>query len=565
MKKLIDTALGEIPASLLLKNAQVINVFSGEIVNTNVAVADSTIAGVGPYTEGEKIVDLKGRYLLPGLIDAHIHIESSLLTPANFTAAIVPHGTTTIIADPHEIANVAGLTGVEYMVNASRDLPLDVFFMMPSCVPATSLETSGAFLDANTIKEAFRLYPQSLGLAEMMNFPGVIFKNEDVLEKIRTACNQNRLIDGHAPRLEGKKLNAYCGVGINTDHECTTSEEAREKLELGMHILVREGSAAKNLTELLPVINEYTWPYFSFCSDDRHPSDLVKEGSINYILRKAVAAGLDPITAVRIATINAARHYRLAKLGAIAPGYQADLVVVDNLTDFNVKEVYKKGRLVASDHVFLHSLVDINDSTILDTVHLPNLENKLKVTVPPGKKYARVIDVLPEQIITKNTCISTKNISSAEDISVIAVVERHGNNGQIAIGLVKGFGIKNGALASTVAHDSHNLILVGKDAQDMELAAHTIADMHGGLAVVREGKILASLALPVAGLMSRENVFTVAEQYDYLLQAAKETGCSLPSPFMTMSFLSLPVIPELKITDQGLIDAVCLEKTDLFF
>ena len=565
MKKLIDTALGEIPASLLLKNAQVINVFSGEIVNTNVAVADSTIAGVGPYTEGEKIVDLKGRYLLPGLIDAHIHIESSLLTPANFAAAVVPHGTTTVIADPHEIANVAGLTGVEYMVNASRDLSLDVFFMIPSCVPATSLETSGASLDANQIEEAFRLYPQSLGLAEMMNFPGVIFKNEDVLEKIRTACNQNRLIDGHAPRLEGKKLNAYCGVGINTDHECTTPEEAREKLGLGMHILVREGSAAKNLTALLPVINEYTWPYFSFCSDDRHPSDLIKEGSINHILRKAVVAGLDPITAIRIATINTARHYRLAKLGAIAPGYQADLVVVDNLTEFNVKEVYKKGRLVASDHAFLPSLIEVNDSAILDTVHLPNLENKLKITIPPGKKYARVIEVLPKQIITKNTCISTKNISSAEDISVIAVVERHGNNGQIALGLVKGFGIKKGALASTVAHDSHNLILVGKDAKDMELAAQTIADMHGGLAVVREGKILASLALPVAGLMSRENVCTVAQQYDNLLQAAKETGCTLPSPFMTMSFLSLPVIPELKITNQGLIDAICLEKTDLFF
>jgi adenine deaminase len=567
-KKIIDIARGEAPADILLKNAFLVNVFTGEILTANVALKGSVIAGVGDYSWGQEVVNLAGKYIIPGLIEAHLHIESSLLTPANFAAAAVVHGTTTVIADPHEIVNVAGLDGLRYMVNAAQELPLDIFYMLPSCVPATQLETTGAIIGPAEIQEGFKICPSSPGLAEVMNFPGVYLKEPDVLAKIKTACENKCLIDGHAPALSGKNLNAYLSAGILTDHECTTLEEALEKLRLGMKIIIREGSAAKNLLDLLPLVNEKTWPNLLFGCDDRHPADLITEGEIDNILRRAVAAGLDSVAAVQIATLNPARHYHLPGLGGIAPGYKADLVVVNNLTEFKVEMVYKAGKLVAREGKILDglsgNLSEAVDKQILNTVHLPDLRRRLTLNKPPSSILARVIEVLPDQILTKGVLIPAGKISSPEGILKVAVVERHGKNGNVALGLVKGFGLIKGALASTVAHDSHNLILVGENEENMELAAQTVAATGGGLAVTAGGKVLASLALPVAGLMSDLDASTVARQYQKLNDAAREIGCTLPSPFMTMSFLALPVIPELRITDGGLVDVNKLEFTALW-
>ena len=563
-EKIIDVARGNAPADILLKDALLVNVFTGEILTANVAVKDSVIAGVGDYSWGQEVVNLTGKYLIPGLIDAHLHIESSLLTPAGFAAAAVVHGTTTVIADPHEIVNVAGLDGLRYMVKAAQELPLDIFYMLPSCVPATQLEAAGTFIGPAEIQEGFKICPSSPGLAEVMNFPGVYLKEPDVLAKIKTARENKRLIDGHAPALSGKNLNAYLSAGILTDHECTALEEALEKLRLGMKIIIREGSAAKNLLDLLPLVNEKTCPNLFFGCDDLHPVDLITGGEIDNILRRAVAAGLESVTAVQMATLNPARHYHLPGLGGIAPGYKADLVVVNNLTEFKVEMVYKAGKLVAREGKILGSLSEVVDKKMLNTVHLPDLKGRLTLKKPPSSTLARVIEVLPNQILTKGVLIPAGKIGPSEGILEVAVVERHGKNGNAALGLVKGFGVIKGAMASTVAHDSHNLILVGANEEDMELAAQTVAATGGGLAVTAGGKVLASLALPVAGLMSDQDASTVARQYQKLSNAAREIGCILSSPFMTMSFLALPVIPELRITDKGLVDVDKLEFTALW-
>jgi len=563
-EKIIDVARGNAPADILLKDALLVNVFTGEILTANVAVKDSVIAGVGDYSWGQEVVNLTGKYLIPGLIDAHLHIESSLLTPAGFAAAAVVHGTTTVIADPHEIVNVAGLDGLRYMVKAAQELPLDIFYMLPSCVPATQLEVAGTFIGPAEIQEGFKICPSSPGLAEVMNFPGVYLKEPDVLAKIKTARENKRLIDGHAPALSGKNLNAYLSAGILTDHECTALEEALEKLRLGMKIIIREGSAAKNLLDLLPLVNEKTCPNLFFGCDDLHPVDLITGGEIDNILRRAVAAGLESVTAVQMATLNPARHYHLPGLGGIAPGYKADLVVVNNLTEFKVEMVYKAGKLVAREGKILGSLSEVIDKKMLNTVHLPDLKGRLTLKKPPSSTLARVIEVFPNQILTKGVLVPAGKISLSEGILEVAVVERHGKNGNVALGLVKGFGVIKGAMASTVAHDSHNLILVGANEEDMELAAQTVAATGGGLAVTAGGKVLASLALPVAGLMSDQDASTVARQYQKLSNAAREIGCTLPSSFMTMSFLALPVIPELRITDKGLVDVDKLEFTALW-
>jgi adenine deaminase len=558
-EKIIDLARGNAPADILLTDALLVNVFTGEILKANVAIKGSVIAGVGDCSWGQEVENLTGKYLIPGLIDAHLHIESSLLTPAGFAAAAIVHGTTTVIADPHEIVNVAGLDGLRYMVKAAQELPLDIFYMLPSCVPATQLETAGAVIGLTEIQEGFKICPSSPGLAEVMNFPGVYLKEPDILAKIKTIRENKRLIDGHAPALSGKNLNAYLSAGILTDHECTALEEALEKLRLGMKIIIREGSAAKNLLELLPLANEKTCPNLFFGCDDCHPVDLIGEGEIDNILRRAVAAGLDPVTAVQMATLNPARHYHLQDLGGIAPGYKADLVVVNNLTEFKVEMVYKAGKLAAREGKVLGSLSKVVDKKMLNTVHLPDLKGRLTLKKPPSSILARVIEVLPNQILTKGILVPAGKISPSEGILKVAVVERHGKNGNVALGLVKGFGVIKGAMASTVAHDSHNLILVGANEDDMELAAQTVAATGGGLAVTAGGKVLASLALPVAGLMSDQDASTVARQYQKLSNAAWEIGCILSSPFMTMSFLALPVIPELRITDRGLVDVNKLE------
>lgn len=554
VRRFIDVATGHFPADLVLKNCLVVNVFSGEIIKNNVALIDGIIAGVGDNFAGREEINLNGRYLIPGLIDGHCHIESSMLVPAQFAAAVLPHGTTAVIADPHEIVNVAGLEGLSFMVEISRGLPVDFFYMIPSCVPSTHMETSGASIGSDEIKEAFRLYPQSPGLAEMMNFPGFYRKVTDILKKIQVASEEKRLVDGHAPMLSGKNLAAYIGAGILTDHECTSTEEALEKIRLGMKIIIREGSAAKNLLELLPVVNEWTYPEIFFCSDDRHPGDLISEGGIDYILRKAVAAGLNPVTAIRMATINPARHYKLTGYGAVAPGYRADLVVVDNLNDFTVEMVFKSALLAALDGKMLSGCMPGGSEKMKKTVFLPDLGSRLEFKEFPPDSLARVIKVFPEQIITEQLLVQAARIDFGKGFSRVAVIERHGKNGNIALGLVYGFGSLNGALASTVAHDSHNLILVGTDQHDIELAAITTAEMGGGLVVVSGGRVIAGMPLPVGGLMSEGDVYETAKQQEEVNLAAKKIGCVLPSPFMTMSFLALPVIPELRITDRGLVD-----------
>jgi len=562
VENIIDVARA--PADILFKDAFVVNVFTGEILKQNVAVKDGVIAGVGDYSRGEEVFELAGKYLIPGLIDAHIHIESSMLTPAAFAAAVVPRGVTAVVADPHEIVNVAGLDGLDYMIGASRGLPLDIFFMIPSCVPATRLETAGASIEGKEIRESFKRYSRSPGLAEMMNFPGVCLKDPDVLDKIKAARESGRLIDGHAPMLGGRDLNAYISAGILTDHECITAEEALEKLRLGMKIIIREGSAAKNLCSLLPVVTEKNCPNILFGCDDRNPADLISEGEIDCVLRKAVSCGLDPVRAVRMATINPARHYNLRGLGAVAPGYRADLAVVEDLKSFPAVMAFKAGRLVARDHKLLGSLPWTVDKRMLNTVRLPELKGRLKVKMPSGNALARVIEVLPDQIITRQVLVPAGELTAAEDVAGVAVVERHGKNGNVALGFVRGFGLKSGAIASTVAHDSHNLIIVGLETKDMELAAETVSETGGGLAVVSGGRVLAALPLPVAGLISDRDARTVAAQHVELHRAARAIGCTLPSPFMTMSFLALPVVPELKITDRGLVDVNRFEHVDLW-
>jgi adenine deaminase len=564
IESMIDVARGSAPAGILLKDALVVNVFTGEILQQNVAIKDGMIAGVGDYDQGDEVFDLAGKYLIPGLIDAHIHIESSLLTPAAFAAAVVPHGVTAVVADPHEIVNVAGLAGLDYMVNASGGLPLEIFYTIPSCVPATHLETAGAALGEEEVRECFEKYPRSPGLAEMMNFPGVCLKDRAVLGKIGAALRSGRLVDGHAPLLEGRDLNAYVGAGITSDHECVTAAEALEKLRLGMKIIIREGSAARNLEAILPITTEKTYPNIMFGCDDRSPADLAGEGEIDSVLRKAVNRGLDPARAVQMATINPARHYNLPRLGAVAPGYRADLAVVNDLSDFRVEMVFQAGRLVARDNRLLGRLSRAVNERMLNTVHLPELRGRLELDIPSGNALARVIEVLPDQILTRQALVPAGELHAEHDIARVAVVERHGRNGNVAVGLVRGFGLKRGALASTVAHDSHNLILVGLSSADMELAAATVAETGGGLAVASGGMVLASLPLPVAGLMSDQDAPAVAARHEALHRAAEEIGCRLPSPFMTLSFLALPVIPELRITDRGLVDVQRFGFVDLW-
>ncbi|MGE5405048.1 MAG: adenine deaminase [Candidatus Saccharibacteria bacterium] len=563
MEALIDTARGEAEADLVLINGQVVNVFSGEIQSLNVVIKGRRIAGLGDYRQGHRVLDLNGRYIIPGLIDSHIHIESSLLTPAAFAAAAVPHGTTAIIADPHEIVNVGGLAAWEYMVKAARNLPLDIFYNVPSCVPATHMETAGASFGLAEITRAFEIFPESPGLAELMNYPGVLYKNPTVLQMIRQTLGDGRRIDGHAPALELNDLNAYLSTGISSDHECTCQEDALEKLRRGMQVLIREGSCAKSLSELLPLVNDFNMSSFSFCCDDRHAGDLLEEGEIDAILRQAVHLGMPPVQAVRIASLNTARHYGLFDRGAVAPGYLADLVVVDDLTNFTVRQVIKNGQVVADNGSLMVTLREESEPAILNSVHIPDITGKLVPEKPNWAKKARVIEVMAEQVLTGALLIPADELDKY-NLSNLAVIERHGKNGGIGHGLVKGLGLERGALASTVGHDSHNLIVAGRDEASMELAVSTVADMGGGLAVVAEGQVLASLALPVGGLMSPNPAAEVAAAYEKIEAAAHSIGCTLPAPFMTLSFLPLAVIPAIRLTDHGLVDVNEFQLVDLW-
>ena len=557
LQEIIATAKGEADADLLLRNANIVNVFNGNIIRGNVAVKNGIIAGVGDYTMGAEIVDLAGKFLLPGLIDGHIHIESSMLTPAAFAAAALPHGTTAVVADPHEIANVAGLEGLRFMVENSKELPLDFYYTIPSCVPASPLETAGAIIGPSDVSQAIKLFSSSPALGELMNYPGVLAKDEAVLAKILMARDAGLRVDGHAPLLQGRKLNAYIAAGVTSDHECSTVEEAREKLSLGMAVLIREGSAAKNLLDLLPVVDENTFTSTFFCSDDRHPADLLTEGGMDNILRRAVAAGLEPVRAVQMATINTARHYSFSGRGGVAPGYKADLVVVDNLNEITIQMVFKDGRLVACNGELVVKITSsYPEQWLRESVHLPDLQGRLLPVKEPSKQAkAKVITIKPGQLLTGMQHLTAGEIEEAGDIARVAVVERHGKNGNVTTGFVRGFGPIRGALASTVAHDSHNLIVVGSNDKEMELAAKTLAEKGGGLVVVAAGgQVEAVLPLPVAGIMSDQDAASVAHVHSSLCKAARKIGCTIPQPFMSLSFLALPVIPELKITDQGLVD-----------
>lgn len=551
-QRIIAVAAGREKADLVLKNAKYLNVFSNEFLCGDIAVANGLIAGVGKY-DGKTEIDVSGKLVLPGFIDAHIHLESSMVTPAEFAKAVVAHGTTTVITDPHEITNVMGIDGVEYMIQASQNLPIDVHFMMPSCVPATEIDESGAELDCKDI-DLYLDNKKVLGLAEMMNYVGVINGDKNVLSKIVTSQAHHKKIDGHAPELSGNDLNAYIAAGVYSDHECSTFENALEKLRKGQFIMIREGTAAHNLKALMPLLTQQYYSRCMFATDDKHPSDLLYGGHIDYIVKQALKNGADPIVALKTATHHAARYFLLNNKGAIASGYLADIVVVDNLEDFNVETVFKCGKLVFDGEVKDFSAPTVDEKLAekcFDTFHLDSVTpSSFKVDGKLG-----LIGLVGGELLTRNLGTADK-IDVENDILKITCIERHKGTNHIGVGYVKGYSLKSGAVATSVAHDSHNIITVGCNDDDIAVAVNAIKDSKGGIAVVENGKIKALLELPIAGLMSDEPLTTVNEKLENAKLSAYELGADKSiDPFMTLSFLSLPVIPSLRITTKGVFDA----------
>lgn len=551
-QRIIAVAAGREKADLVLKNAKYLNVFSNEFLCGDIAVANGLIAGVGKY-DGKTEIDVSGKLVLPGFIDAHIHLESSMVIPAEFAKAVVAHGTTTVITDPHEITNVMGIDGVEYMIQASQNLPIDVHFMMPSCVPATEIDESGAELDCKDI-DLYLDNKKVLGLAEMMNYVGVINGDKNVLSKIVTSQAHHKKIDGHAPELSGNDLNAYIAAGVYSDHECSTFENALEKLRKGQFIMIREGTAAHNLKALMPLLTQQYYSRCMFATDDKHPSDLLYGGHIDYIVKQALKNGADPIVALKTATHHAARYFLLNNKGAIASGYLADIVVADNLEDFNIETVFKCGKLVFDGEVKDFSAPTVDEKLAkkcFDTFHLDSVTpSSFKVDGKLG-----LIGLVGGELLTRNLGTADK-IDVENDILKIACIERHKGTDHIGVGYVKGYSLKSGAVATSVAHDSHNIITVGCNDDDIAVAVNAIKDSKGGIAVVENGKIKALLELPIAGLMSDEPLTTVNEKLENAKSSAYELGADKSiDPFMTLSFLSLPVIPSLRITTKGVFDA----------
>ncbi|MGB6894705.1 MAG: adenine deaminase [Dehalococcoidia bacterium] len=557
-QRLIEVARGDAPGDLLFTNGRVLNTLTAEIEQTDVVVAEGHVAGLGADYQARERVDLRGRYLLPGLIDAHTHLESSMLWVGQYAQAVVPRGTTAIVTDLHEIANVCGVSGVEATVRAAASLPLELHLMVPSCVPATDLETSGASLGPSQIRRLSRL-PQALGLGEMMNFPGVVSGQKDMLRRIEAAGEG--VLDGHAPGLRERPLNAYLAAGMRSDHETTSFEEGREKLRRGMYLMIREGTTEKNLQDLLPLVTDLTYPRCMFVVDDRSCHDLLHDGDMDAVLRKAVRLGLDPVRAIQLATINPATYFGLRSLGAVAPGYAAHLMICDDLRDLRARQVYFAGRLVAEDGRALFPAETPISDELLHTFRLGPLSPESFALPAHGPTYP-VIEVVPGQIVTARSIepvlVRDGQVlpDPARDILKIAVVERHRATGNVGVALVRGLGLKRGAVASSVAHDSHNIVAASADPSDRDLyaAVSEVARLEGGLAVAADGGVLASLALPIAGLMSPEPPEEVSAALRRIEDAAASLGAGLPSPFAVLSFLALPVIPSLKLTDRGLVD-----------
>ena len=569
MSNIINVARGLEKADLVIKNANIVNVLSEEIHKGDIAICDGVIAGIGENYSGEKEIDINGAYVTPSFIDGHVHLESTMMLPKEFAKTVLPAGTTTVIIDPHEISNVLGLHGISFMHEAVKDLPMNVYTMLPSCVPATPFETSG--FDLNSYDLSLLIdKPWVLGIAEMMNFPGVLNLDKNVMAKLELAKSRGKRIDGHAPYLSGKDLCGYIASGVKSDHECTTPEEAIEKLRLGVYVMIREGTAAKDLDALIPVLKTSNTRKCIFVTDDRHPADLKEH--INGMVRRVVEAGVDPIKAVQIASLNTAEYFGLKDLGAIAPGYKADLLVLPDLKTFKPDIVLKDGQVIAQDGKLA---VEIPENDAIATRNSVNVRwitmDDFKIqTEGDGVKKVRALEVIPHQLITKSVMSDVKvvdgnAVSNVEtDTLKICVIERHRATGNIGKGFVKGFNLKCGAIASTVAHDSHNMIVIGTNDFDMYTAAVALIKCQGGKVVVKDGEIISQLPLPIAGLMSDKEFDFVVEKCDELNKAAHSIGCKLEDPFMTMGFLSLPVIPELKITDKGVFDTNKFDFVDIF-
>lgn len=556
LNALIGVAREEAPADLILSNTQIVNTFTAEVEQGNVAIYKGRIAGIGDYHQAKKVIDLKGKYLAPGLINGHTHVESSMLHITQYAEAVVPRGTSALVTDLHEIANVSGLDGARYILKCAEHLPLNLFFMAPSCVPATHLETSGAEITAEDIRAVLK-WKNTLGLGEVMNFPGVIYGDRGVQQKI--VFSKGKVIDGHAPGLRGKELNAYLAGGIGSDHECTVLEEAKEKLRRGMWLMVREGSSEKNLATLLPLVDDKTYHRCLFVVDDRSCFDLLNDGDIDAVVRKAIRLGLDPIRALQMATINPAQYFKLDGLGAVAPGYLADLIVIPELDTLDIEMVFHKGRLVAREGKSLFRIEMSGDEELRHTVNIkPFSPEALRIAA--DKWNYPIIEIVPGQIVTKKRREDVRTEAgfvlpdTDRDILKLVVVERHKATGNIGLGMVKGFGLKRGAMASSVAHDSHNIVALGVRDEDIFAVIKEIERLQGGLAIAAEGKILSSLPLRIAGLLSDEPLETVVGKLEKIERIASDLGCPLPSPFAPLSFLALPVIPELRLSDLGLVD-----------
>ena len=553
-QRVIEAASGRQKADLVLKNATYVNVFSNELLTCDIAVANGLIVGLGSY-EGEVEYDMTGKIVCPGFVDAHIHLESSLVTPKEFVRATLPHGTTTVITDPHEITNVMGTDGIDYMFQATEGLPIDVRFMLPSCVPATPMDESGANLDYRAI-DSFYDYPRVQGLAEMMNSYGVIHNDAEVVSKIVASQAHHKKIDGHAPGLAGNDLNAYIAAGVYSDHECHDLNDAIAKLQRGQFIMIREGTAARNLDALLPLLTPQYYTYCMFCTDDKHPNDLLEKGHIDYIVRRAIKAGVDPIIAVKCASHHAARYFLLNNRGAIAPGFLADFVVIDNFDDFNILEVYKKGKLMFDGKTVTPFEAPEIDPHLVkrshETFHVAHLEATDFIESRPRA----VLGMVPGEIVTTDAGYAEK-ISVEDDILKIAVIERHKNTHHIGIGYIKGYGLKSGAVATSISHDSHNIIVVGANEEDMAAAVNRVVELGGGIVVMDDGKVLGELQLQIAGIMSEAPLIEVNEALENAKEQAFKLGVSRGvDPFMTLSFMALTVIPTLRLTTRGVFDVI---------